>query len=295
MVAAYAAETLLPELACRLSEYVANTLGMREYVFLLEYDRDVHPIRDFFIDHPEIVATTLNMSVTSDGGWRVERVTGSEQDLNALESVYFDQHCNDCTYPTPDCDATPSYQVIEQEPTARTIYRHVTDMSYCSSLGYLAYETFGDGLVFDATQRGPYYEWRVLIPTDRDVGAFRRTLQEDLPDGVTLAVRRVGTPERWAGTHQPQYGTDLPYKQRQALEAAVRMGYYDHPRNATLEDLATDLDLPVTTLRYRLRRAEAWAATVALGEVGASLDAINADELERSESISAPVVPTGED
>jgi predicted DNA binding protein len=267
---------------------------MREYVFLLEYDRGVHPIRDFFIDHPEIVATTLDMSIASDGGWRIERVTGPEQDLDALESVYFDQHCNDCTYPTPECDATPSYQAIEQERTARTIYRHVTDMSYCSSLGYLAYETFGDGLVFDATQRGPHYEWRVLIPTDRDVDAFRRTLQEDLPEGVTLAVRRVGTPERWGRTNRPQYGTDLPYEQRQALEAAVRMGYYDHPRSATLGDLATDLDLPVTTLRYRLRRAEAWAATVALGEVGARPSTISADEFQQDGSVSTLVAPADE-
>jgi hypothetical protein len=268
---------------------------MREYVFLLEYDPGVHPIRDFFIDHPDVVATTLDMSIVSDGGWRIERVTGPEQDLDALESVYFDEHCNDCAYPTADCDTTFSYQVIERDPTERTIYRHVTEMSYCTSLGYLAYETFGDGLVFDATQRGPYYEWRLLVPTDRDVDAFRRTLQEDLPDGVTLAVRRVGTPDRWDGTRQPQNDTDLPYEQRQALEAAVRMGYYDHPRDATLGDLATHLDLPVTTLRYRLRRAEAWAATVALSEVGARPGATDTDEFERSESASAPVAPTNED
>lgn len=268
---------------------------MREYVFLLEYDRGIHPVRDFFIEHPEIVTTSLSMSIASDGGWRVERATGPEQDLDALETVYFDEHCNDCTYPTPACDTVLDYQVIEREPTARTIYRHVTDMSYCSSLGYLAYETFGDGLVFDATQRGPYYEWRVLIPTDRDVDAFRRTLQEDLPNGVTLTVRRVGTPERWVETRQPQYGTGLPYEQRQALEAAMRMGYYEHPRDATLGDLAADLDLPLTTLRYRLRRAEAWAATIALGEAGAHFGATDSDEFPRAKSVSTSVTPVDED
>jgi hypothetical protein len=73
------------------------------------------------------------------------------------------------------------------------------------------------------------------------------------------------------------------------------MGYYNHPRDATLEDLATHLDLPVTTFRYRLRRAEAWAATVALGEVGARPGTTDPDEFERSGSTSAPVAPTNED
>ena len=27
---------------------------MREYVFLLEYDYGVHPVRDVFIDHPDV-------------------------------------------------------------------------------------------------------------------------------------------------------------------------------------------------------------------------------------------------
>jgi hypothetical protein len=36
---------------------------MREYVLLLEYDRGVHPIRDTFIDHPEIVVRALDISL----------------------------------------------------------------------------------------------------------------------------------------------------------------------------------------------------------------------------------------
>lgn len=43
----------------------------------------------------------------------------------------------------------------------------------------------------------------------------------------------------------------------------MRLGYYKYPREATLEDIAAELELPLTTLRYRLRRAEAWAIVVA--------------------------------
>lgn len=45
---------------------------MREYVFLLEYDRGVHSVRDVFIDHPVVVATALTVSITLDSGWRVD-------------------------------------------------------------------------------------------------------------------------------------------------------------------------------------------------------------------------------
>ena len=252
---------------------------MREYVFLLEYDYSVHPVRDVFIDHPDVVASTLDISISHDTGWRVERVTGPEHALDELESVYFDEHTDDRTSLSPACDSTLEYhetldyQVLEREPTARTIYRHENDMRYCSSLGYLALKSLGDGLVFDATQRGPHYKWRVLVPTERNIDAFGRTLREDLPEGVSLTIRRIGTPERWLETERPRSETELSFEQRKAIETARRMGYYDHPRETTMADIAAELDLPMTTLRYRLHRAEAWATATALDD--GEPDAIN--------------------
>ncbi|GAA0240244.1 helix-turn-helix domain-containing protein [Haladaptatus pallidirubidus] len=237
---------------------------MREYVFLLKYDRGVHPIRDVFIDHPTVVATALDISTALDGGWRIEHLSGPEDALNAIESVYFNEQCNDCLYPTSNCDTVFEYQVLEHEPTARTIYRFETDQSYCHAISYLALKTLGNGLVFDAVQRGPFYEWRLLVPTEKNIEVFHEVLREDIPDGISLEVRRVSAPEHWLHTRRPQWETDLPYKQREALETAMVMGYYDYPREATLKDIAIELDLPLTTLRYRLRRAEAWATTTAL-------------------------------
>lgn len=259
---------------------------MREYVVLLGYERGVHPVRDVFIEHPELVATALAISASPDTGWRVERVTGPEDALEALETVYLDPHvCNECVYPHPECDAVVEYEVLEREPTARTVYRSTTEESFCYSVSALAVAILGSGLVFDATQRGPYYEWRVLIPAERDLGAFHDALRRDLPAGVTLEVRHVGSPERWRHVHRGQ-GTDVPYEQREALETAVRLGYYEYPREATLEDVAAELDLPLTTLRYRLRRAEAWAVTVAQGTT--LFDGRTADE--RAAAVSASLI-----
>jgi hypothetical protein len=155
--------------------------------------------------------------------------------------------------------------VLERESTARTIYRHVPEMTYCHAVSYLALTTLGDGLVFDATQRGPYYEWRLLVPGDRDVDSFHRALREDLPDGVALELRRAGSPEAWLRANRAGEEHELPYEQREALETARRLGYYDRGGGVSLEDVAAELELPLTTLRYRLRRAEDWATETALG------------------------------
>ena len=231
---------------------------MREYVLRLEYERGVHPVMDVFIQHPEMVAESLDLSASLDGGWRIVRLSGPEEALDALEEVYLDPAvCNDCTFPHPACDAEFEYQVLESEPTVRTIYKYVSDISYCHSVTYLALSHFGSGLVFDAEQRGSTYRYRILVPSGANMRGFRDVLDEELPDGVSLDVERVGEPNRWV---RPDHSvTELPFEQRQALETAFRMGYYETPRRSMLEDIATELDLPLSTLRYRLRRAEAWA------------------------------------
>lgn len=258
---------------------------MREYVFLFEYEKSIHPVRDVFIDHPDLMATSLAISASTETGWRVERITGPEAALDALETVYLDVDiCNECVYPHPQCDAHSVYEVLEDEPTARTIYRSTTEETFCYSVSALAVETLGTGLVFDALQRGAYYEWRVLIPANRDLRAFDDALRGDLPAGVTLHARRVGPPDRWHA-RRPRDAVELPYEQRQALETAIRLGYYEYPRRATLEDIASELDLPLTTLRYRLRRAE--ARSIATSSRTTALGGPTDDETGATPTVSA--------
>lgn len=267
---------------------------MREYVFLLTYDRGIDPVRDVFIDQPDMVATALDISASPDGGWRIERITGPEEALDELETLYLNPEiCNECVFPHPACDAEFEYQVLEREPTARTIYRFTTDVSYCHSVSYLAVENLGSGLVFDATQRGADYEWRILVPDEERINGFYETLRENLPDGVSFDVRQVGTADRWQQPRSPHHETDLPYEQREALETAIRLGYYSHPRDATLEHIADELDIPLTTLRYRLRRAEEWAVTGAFQNV--STDSTTSGAQVRVDDASLPVTQLDED
>jgi predicted DNA binding protein len=52
----------------------------------------------------------------------------------------------------------------------------------------------------------------------------------------------------------------LPAEQDAALRAAVEHGYYETPREVDVGELAAHLDVPRSTLTYRLRRAEEYLA-----------------------------------
>ncbi|WP_049941190.1 helix-turn-helix domain-containing protein [Halorhabdus utahensis] len=62
---------------------------------------------------------------------------------------------------------------------------------------------------------------------------------------------------RIESTSRPQAGADgLTDRQREALLAAAEMGYFDVPRDASLADVAADLDISASSLSERLRRGQ---------------------------------------
>lgn len=52
----------------------------------------------------------------------------------------------------------------------------------------------------------------------------------------------------------------MPREQRATLRAAIEHGYYETPREITISELAAVLDVPQSTVSYRLRQAEAQLA-----------------------------------
>jgi len=51
-------------------------------------------------------------------------------------------------------------------------------------------------------------------------------------------------------------GDGLTDRQHEALRTAYELGYFDIPRRASLEDVATELDLAASSVSERLRRAQ---------------------------------------
>jgi hypothetical protein len=238
---------------------------MREFVVTLAYDRGVDPVVDVFIDHPALVATATDISLTPGGLTRVDRLSGPPAALDHLREVYLDPTvCNECAAPDGRCDADRSYEVLATTDGGLTVYSYHEGVSFCNSVPYHAATQLAPGLLFDSQRRGHQHEWRLLLRADDGVGALYEALTSELPMGVTASFRRLAAPERWGD----RTGTvaDLPPAQRRTIETAVEMGYYETPREATLSDLATALETPQSTVRYRLRRAEAWLTDTTIAQ-----------------------------
>jgi hypothetical protein len=239
---------------------------MREFVITMDYDSGVDPVMDAFIDHPDLVSKAVDISVGGGALTRVDRLSGPPEAIDRLAEVYLDPEiCNECAAPTGACDAARSYDVIEREPGSATVYSYHEGISFCNSVPYHAMTTLSAGLLFDSQRRGASHEWRLLMRTDEGVASLYDALTGHLPDGIGFSVQRLKESERWG--KYTETVADLPPEQRAAIEAAVEMGYYETPREATLGDLSGALGIPQSTLRYRLRRAEAWLTnTVITGQ-----------------------------
>lgn len=87
-----------------------------------------------------------------------------------------------------------------------------------------------------------------LFGTRADV----QTAVDEAPAGVSVTVEAVGG-DRLAPDAVRQR---LSSRQREAVEAALELGYYEEPRSATTEDLGRALDCAPSTAATHLRKAE---------------------------------------
>lgn len=78
-----------------------------------------------------------------------------------------------------------------------------------------------------------------------------RALLADLPASVTSTVERLGDYDR---RRAPE--TVLTDRQREVVATASELGYYDVPRDATVSDVAAELDITDSTVSAHLRKAE---------------------------------------
>lgn len=77
-----------------------------------------------------------------------------------------------------------------------------------------------------------------------------REIRREIPDDVSLEVVSIGSVPRAARSA-------LTSDQRRAIATAWELGYYDIPRNATLQDVADELGYAMSTVSDLLRRGQA--------------------------------------
>lgn len=80
-----------------------------------------------------------------------------------------------------------------------------------------------------------------------------RDVSAAVPDPIDVDIDRIGS---YGGGRRPA-GVGLTERQREALRAARRVGYYDVPRTGSVADVAEALGCSSSTAGAHLRKAEA--------------------------------------
>lgn len=104
-----------------------------------------------------------------------------------------------------------------------------------------------EGVVLEATGRDGTWEFRIRFDDREEAVAFREYLGDFDIEFTLRRLTRASTPETGE-----QY--ELTPKQREALVATWRGGYFDTPRESTLQEIATDIGISQQSLSQRLRR-----------------------------------------
>lgn len=234
---------------------------MREFVFALEYEPGTNPVADVLAEHPDASIRSLSCHVTADSLWRVDHAEGSSEALAALETAYENaDFVADCLV-KDDCGADCDVQVLDRSSETLVVYTYWERTEICTSVPHVALERLGDGLLFETYREGRRYRWRIVLGNEAPIHDFFDALGEAVGECTGIEVLRLTEldPRRTGVESDPD--ESLPPEQREALRAAVDRGYYETPRRIELGDLAGELDVPRSTLSYRLRRAEAALAT----------------------------------
>jgi DNA-binding transcriptional ArsR family regulator len=227
---------------------------MREFTFSIDYTAGTDPMMDVFIDHPSLVARGLHGCVSDDGFWRIERFSGPTTALDAVERLHLDDDGRTESVTEADCLATEHPDVLERSDGERVFYTYVERLSGSKPIQTLVGRYLPPGSLLCSRRSQDRHEWRILMRSDEKVGLLYDALSANLRSGLSFHMGHLRDADQWG--HDSLGTVSLDPDQRTALRAAARHGYYRAPSEITLDELASKLDVPRSTLSYRLRRAE---------------------------------------
>lgn len=237
---------------------------MREFVFTVSYEKGADELMDVFIQNPSLSSHTVSCHVSEETMWRVDEVTGPEEVLEEYDQVIGRLSRCSSLRGMGGCEVDWRYEVLDADATSRTIYSQQSEGRGCRSVPYLVVNHLGDGVLMQAEQHEHEYVWRILTEDDVAMSEVYEELNQNLRDGLSLTFDHVGQAPNWAGrqTNSPS----LSPKQREALELAVKYGYYEQPREKSLQEIAQIEGIPTSTLQYRVTNAERRVIELFVGE-----------------------------
>lgn len=228
---------------------------MREFVFDIRYDAGTDPLMDVFIETPEARSTAFLCSMADESLWRLDRVTGPEAAVDRATALLTDGGYDSFSISDRPCEGHRYTDVLEAGPQASVVYTYVDDIGRCDAVSIITNRYVSGGVLFEVTRHGDTERWRILLEDDEKVGMLYDTLGGKLRDGLSFRFEHLS--DATESPMNPLTSVSLRPEQRSVLELAAEEGYYETPRETTLDDLAAMLDTPRSTVSYRLRRAEA--------------------------------------
>ncbi|MFB6196602.1 MAG: helix-turn-helix domain-containing protein [Haloplanus sp.] len=227
---------------------------MKEIEFAVRYERGVDELMDVFHAHPTLSCRSSACYSSTTAMWRIDHVRGPADAIEAFADVFLDEdRCNECL-DRRSCESRREYHVLDRAPESRTIYTYRQEVDRCHSLPYFVLDHVGEGVVFESRRTDGDYRWKILYPGDQPVGELFDTIEGTLRDGLSLELSHLRQSGNWdAGTRT---AFRLSHAEWEVLTEAVDAGYYTRPREVTVEELSERLDLPRSTVQYRLRSAE---------------------------------------
>lgn len=230
---------------------------MREVIFTVEYEKGADEVMDLFIENPDLYGRSMEITATSESVWGIDKVGGPTNVLEAFDDR-LERIANDSDT-TGMCGAPITerhYEILSSNGESRKIYSFRREGDGPRSIPLLAAKHVGEGLMMRTERRGNQFRWTLFV--DETVAEMHDEIRDNLRDGLSLAVERLGTAPCLRDDGRVQQS--LTPEQKAALEAAIERGYYEVPRQRSVTEIAAKVGVSSSTFQYRLNRAEAWLA-----------------------------------
>ena len=228
---------------------------MYDFSFEITYEPGVDEYVDLFIDRGSLQSEATYSCLDPAELWKLESVTGDAADLAAVDELLLDESVDRESISGRTCRAARTTSLLTDERRRRVTYTYLTDVDYCESVPLIAAKYVDGGALFEQTRSGDTVRWRVLVQDDSKIGLLYDTLSARLGEGRSFSFEHLTEVDRWESELLSR--PDVRAEQRETLLLAVEGGYFETPREATLDELAAELDEPRSTVSYRLRRATA--------------------------------------
>lgn len=228
---------------------------MREFVFEIRYDEGADDLMDLFIETPAARSTTFLCSMGNAQLWRLDRITGPSSVVERATAMLTGSAYNQLSISDRACGGRHYSDVLENGSQYSLVYSYFDDLVHCDSVPTITTRYITGALLFEITRQDDTERWRILMEDDKKVGMLYDTLGGVLQNGLSFHFDHVSDA---TGPILTLFdAVSIRPEQSRVLELAAAEGYYETPRQTTLDELAAELDCPRSTVSYRLRQAEA--------------------------------------